>query len=913
MENNLVNGILPMKKEEVILSAACPNCGYRLEFSKDSSSVYCHCCDGRFAPGQLVQGSSADAAASNGAGMSSALTIAAQLIESADAGLIYLENHFANMEWEDYYENTELLIPEIEEMVEKSKIKYGATPAAWQLDFVDVSTLLTKKIEGLKKMSAEMSALYVEQDLANILTPFDLYRDIVANICDSKEKLIKRMENDIAYAERLSLDAGALAKMKEIFADVCKKLEALNYVKQPLDILEIADTREKINEMKVQEFAEKGIVVTDMYARACELQNSPVSDKNEYLRMFESIRGYADVNERIDAINRYYSFNEYRNFCGKTYIFKSKIKSALFDPQASQKDQKKKDNEPYDAEAAFSGTTYALYEVHDGRPAKDPVLDNITQVITVYSNRIYYIKLNSSLCYFDLETKRHYEIDAGKIGDYKYDKICYTKDGTSFFIQKKLPLEVTKAGCKKLFGQKDQAVERTNNYSVLKVSLTADYCSTVIASLVDITEHYSGNIFYVVADEPPKLSAKEQKAKEKEIAAAKAKAMAIGDVYEEEKPKITFRAYNTETMEDRQVLNDECEIHTVSGTYVLYSAYAPNAYNKDLHLFNIETGDDCLIEKNVYHVNNRFPTIVQDRIYYTVGNDDYCPLFSNNFTGTDRVEIMMNVERIVLIRAGWMYIIKGNDRNTALIKVSNDGKRRMVICTQFNEVVKITDSYVYYIDVYNSLRVVRTDGKDNVLIARNIAGGNSDTPRVIIGKTCIYYLRDEDVDDNKVRSSLYRMDLDGHNVRKLVFNVNSIKDYDEDVLMIERGEEALFELTIPVDKKDNVRKTRKYYDLRHFCKFVKADETMQTVLTLGLPEDQDYEFSKGCFGKKVKRAVVYKQIPVKKTFKRKGIAKVGAVMSTQAKEAGVDTTKTMAAPVNKSSGGGCCGCSPKKR
>ena len=259
--------------------------------------------------------------------------------------------------------------------------------------------------------------------------------------------------------------------------------------------------------------------------------------------------------------------------------------------------------------------------------------------------------------------------------------------------------------------------------------------------------------------------------------------------------------------------------------------------------------------------------------------------------------------------AGWMYVIKGIGRNTALVKISSDGKRRIVVCTQFHRCVMLTDTNLYYIDKSNALRVVRTDGKDNTLIADNIHPES-----VVVDKKCIYYLRKEFVDENKYASSFYRMDLDGHNVKKLIFNVNMIDNYDEKSILIYREEKALFELYIPIDKKNTTKTERRYFDLKHYCRFDKNTGKLETLLVLGLPCENEYSFKRGCFGKSTMLHSTYKQIPEVKKYTRKNIAKPGAVYESEQEQELQKAAENNANQADnyKMPSGGCCGCSKKK-
>ena len=62
---------------------------------------------------------------------------------------------------------------------------------------------------------------------------------------------------------------------------------------------------------------------------------------------------------------------------------------------------------------------------------------------------------------------------------------------------------------------------------------------------------------------------------------------------------------------------------------------------------------------------------------------------------------------------------------------------------------------------------------------------------------------------------------------------------------------------------------------------------MDTVYTLGLPGENEYEFKKGCFGKKVSLYSSYKRIPNPTKVKVLGMTKIGSVLKEQAKKKGV--------------------------
>lgn len=877
----------------------CPRCKGALLVDPSSITIECGYCNNSFSFSKLLDDQN-DSPKSKGSAISASAV--AQLIDSPDAGLVYIRNRFDNTDWEAYCESTEVIIPELEEMVEKSKIKFGATATAWTLDFESVSFPLNKKLEGLTNLANKIAKARADGDSVVYEQTFDLYKTIVDNLCDEKDVLIKRLENAVKYAAKFMSDEAALANMNATLASVKAKLDAIKSVKEPYEIPEVRAAQDKIDAEKIKEFAARGLAVKDIYNDAAKLIENKVFDRNEVIRRLSSIRGYSDVNEKINELNKYYEFNnEYYNFCGKSFIFKVKSKDPLFDPTAlskkNEKKEKAKKEEPN--EQQYTGDVLQLFEVIDGKPAKDPILEDITQIITVYGTRLYYVKLDSSLCYFDIETKREFELDKGKVGYYEFKRnsegrivLNFNSDRTAFYVRKRLELEVLKKGCiQKLLNKQDEALERRNNFSLLEVSLVSDAAKIVVKEMIDITEVYGTNVFYLKAEE---LSLEELKAKKK----APSKETEATDVEEEDDDEDNFtkefRVYNMTSGEDRSLLDKDCAPHTVVDGKIIFSRYSPNAYNIDLYVYDPVEEKETLIEKNV----RDFTDIIKGRIFYTVGNKDYCPMFSNNLEGTDRIEIMQNAEKIAAVLAGWIYIIKKIGNYTVLMRVSTDGTTRQVVCYDFGIDVKVTDLYIYYISTNGALRVARSDGSENTLIADNISASS-----VIVDKEYIYYLRKELVDNKIMEASLYRMDLDGHNVCKVLFDVNAIDEYDKNTIMVKRSEIALFEITIPVDAK-NTKTERQEMLLTHYCKFNKTTGNIETLLTMGLPDENEYEF-KGCFGlgKKKKFNSTYKQIPRKVTLKRANVAKAGSIFGEQAAEQGVATVD----PIDKLNNLGGCG------
>ncbi len=841
-----------MEKNNSVISKLCPRChGCMLEFYENEKHVTCYACDESIPVRELLESPTvapvvpaAVAERSVTAFGSGAVMNLMTDIDSPESGLIYLENFFANYDWDAYKKSSIILIENLETMVEKNKIRQGASANSWLLDFQSVSLPLAKKLEGRNELENKMADLYNEEDNAGILPIFDRHKEITHSLIANREGLLKRLENDIAFAQKLGLAEDKLNPMKDNLEKLTGLMNGLAMVSAISEIPAVIRMKKKINEKMILKYREQGIDAEDVYRRACEIYDDPSRDRKEALRLFESIRGYSDSVEYIDRINAFFGYEgKFFYFFNHYYVFKTKELHPILDPTAGKKKKKKKkdENEEQPEETNYEGRVYQLHEVINKEPAENPIVKNITEIITFYGSRLYYVKLGKVICSYDMVTGMEIELCRGKKGDLKifneFGSVYSNATGTSLFIRKRLELEILTPGCvKKFFGKKETIVERKNNYAVYEINLAENICCQVIDHVVDISAQHDEYLFYTVAKE---------------------------DEEQDEKGKLTLMTLNTSTYEKKQVLSENCEINAVSGSKVVYTLYAPNVYNMDLHVYDILTDSDTVIETNIYD----FFRVIGDRVYYYVGNRKYRPLFSNNFEGTDRVEIMTRVENIVAVMGGWMYVVKGKSRNALLIKMSVDGKQRVTIGSQIKRIVKITDSFLYYIDYRDVLRVVRTDGKDNKPIA-----GNLDADNVIVDLDHIYYLRRERVTDsekNYESRSLYVMDTDGHNVRKLLFNVLGMKNYDDNILYIEKADRIRYHIRYPAKRKRDEREETRTFRFTRYYKFDKAECTFDNFLNIGFPHPSKYE-SRGCIGKGVEMESIFTEVPIKPEYEHKG-------------------------------------------
>ena len=846
----------------------CPNCKNVLYFTEGDNSVLCNCCDCTVAPEVTSSGASFAPAAA-------APVAAAITFDSAESAIVYLENFFENYDWSEYNRSATYTLDEIEDLLVTNKSQNGANAFVWELDFNAVCTPVNKKLAALSEYEKEMADKYDPEDSTDAFETFDIYRKVINALDRRKDEIFKRLETDVKYAERFKLDKAALDTMKAELAALKKAFEtSVRRVEKINDVPAYIEAKKKVDKIKKDQLrSEFGIDADEVYRSAVEAYNPNGANNNQALSLFEQIRGYSDSNEYIKKINKYFNYHfELFNFCGKDFVFR-KAKTPTLIP-AINLNKTAGDAAPTPSSTSES---YSLYEVVNGKVVDTPIVQGIDKIVTSYGTRLYYFKKvntfsplanfskkkgeqegeeqqmeeKAGIFCFDFATNSENCLDQAPRSQYLVNDryaMYFNAAGNYMYFKKKLEIHYDdKKGCKdKLFKTAPKIIAEANNYSLVGVNMSNNTSKVVIDAMVDVAEIYGDSLFFVKADTPAKKVIKEG----------------------EEMPKAVTHLMlcDLKTGNTSTVLSEKCKLHNVSGGKVIYSVWAPNAYNMDLRVYDLEKETDTLIESNVFD----YELDKNGKIFYTVGNDKYSSLMCNNFEGTERVEVMQRACEIVGQSGNWIYIRRGNtDRNSALIKYRLDGKKMIVLSSQLKKFLEVAEDNVYYLDSWNSLHVVRPDGKEDRVIASDV-----DAKSLVLAENEIFYVRKEYVDNRRVSNSLYVMDLYGHNIRKLVFDIDKTLNYDENKLYYSKHVDMRYKVTVPAAKEKDVVTYYENHDLHKFFVYDKATGESTLVLTLGEPHGNT-TFKKGCLKKETTADITYTEDPVVTAYKRTNLAKAG--------------------------------------
>ena len=851
-----------------IINYTCPSCGSPIlhdakpDKGNATDSEFCSCCQRRWTIKELESKPSyGESSAVVGALPAGDALVA--YADDAESALAYLENCLDTYNWDDFILTSRLTIPEIDRMVDKILVKSAANPATWELQFKALSDPLLKKINGLATLEGKFFAEYVKSDdLANAFTYYDAYSYIASAISSKGSEVIKKLDNAIKYYKKYNGNPAVATQLAAQLKHLQQKIASV----KPVSNYKELPGYEKAYQQKQKNISDKleaqGINAEEIYEKAVNEYNAG-ADRRAVLASFDKIYGYKDAEDYVKKLDAYFSFKITDGLiirlANKYYILKEGAAPAF------QLNLGNKEQLPQEAEQVDGTKYYDLYEIKDTKQEKKAVVKGITDILAHFGGYLVYIKEDKTLCTFNsyaaaetAETEVH---KAGK-GDFNdaSGKTKYFISGTNLYITTKIKaVTEEKAGCfASLFKKKKDEVKisNKNNYALLSLNLANGTADTVIPELIDIMDRYGNQIFYTTASK--------------------------GDHGEDVE---MFYSFNMDTKKVKSVLSADTQIVDVVDGKVIYFLWVPNNYNMDLYSLNLASGEKTKLDKNVYD----YYATIDGKIYYYVGNNHNVTLYSINTDGSDKQEIMPNAQGLgsAVVRSGWLYVKVGRGLNAALKKISVDGKKSVVLCTQYDELIDFQDGHVYYLDTRGALRIVREDGTSNKVILDDVQ------ELVKINRDAIYLLKKEYIgvvdagSKGAYSKSLYKVDKVGHNLTKIAFDVSNATEnkYDDNELYLYKTNTVNYSISIPTDDKGNYDTHYETRKIKSLLLYNIVDDTFKDVAVFGKPDGGSFSFQSGCLKKKtVTKDAVIKEIPNKVTYQRKGKMSAGAIGEEQVQQ-----------------------------
>ena len=235
---------------------------------------------------------------------------------------------------------------------------------------------------------------------------------------------------------------------------------------------------------------------------------------------------------------------------------------------------------------------------------------------------------------------------------------------------------------------------------------------------------------------------------------------------------------NVDTMEVMELGTKKLTIEGYLDNYVVYTREAPNKYNKDLYIKSLNSQEpELLIEQNIY----RFCSIIEDKLFYYIGNSQNQSLINISCDGTARKQWPQFISDVVFNQGGWVYFIRKAGYNSILCKARLDGSQYSIIAADIEQFIELKNGYLYYINDKSSLVKVRMDGSNLQELCRDVESVLSVREDKIIFISIDDRISTTAFDQisTKLVKSIYAVEFSGSGKIKLAYNIKFAKKYDD--------------------------------------------------------------------------------------------------------------------------------------
>ncbi len=783
--------------EEIRHTKSCPYCGAKLSFAESDGYVHCNACDNDTSVEELLSSNKSNSG-------NSMADLAVNSIETGESGLAYLDSIFETMDWDDFCLNDpSLTVYSVDRVVDKIKIKFANKGDTWLFEFKSVAIPVLHKIEKLVELEQEIEKQYTGVDDTELLPKFDSYKFIVSKLAAAKEKIVKRLELDLNFMKKFKAEAKQISECEADLASIKNKIVGLEEVPTMFDMKAVQQKISKLEKQIVQDLENRGFDAVATYHNAvrCYLNG----EKKAALEAFSNIKEYRDAAKYIARLNESDVVDDFLILCnGTSYVYDKYVAKA--EPEGKKKLKKS-------VTANFVGAeAFGLFEIVDGTRRSKPFIQNIKRLMVTYASKVYFVNTDDKFVYYDFGSKEIKVLCDAKLCDFEHGHFHVYKDlGKVIFLgPNQIKEESKKKGCFSKGKKEAEPAKTFVTYCLDVLDLNVGEIKTLEKEVICFNQCFDKDLFFTKALDETGLNN-------------------------------AFMHVNAEKEHVTQPFNREVLVNDVIGDDIIYTLWEPNINNLDLYSLNTITKKETLIEKNIYD----YMTKIDGKIYYTIGNYKYLPLYRANVDGTEIEEIVTNCEKIQHIINGYMYIIRGSGYNKMLLKMKADGSSRTFICSQFKKIVNIINGYIYYKDNGDNLHIVRSDGKEDKVIANDVDYVYK------INSSKIFFGRREYISKAVGYGvSLYYMDANGHNTHKVAFDINSAQTVDDNTIMFSKEERIQYDVTLANEKGEYSNNFIQAYDVLTYYALNVNNLELTRVLMKNAPEFETMVKKSGCFKKK---------------------------------------------------------------
>lgn len=645
----------------------CPSCGGTLRVEKVGEPLTCVYCDSTVIP---------EADASSGFGGGDAAKVRIDGIKTSASALAFVDNFIEDYDWSSsvYYKGT--TIAELDDLVEDLRTTSADDKNTWLAAFKAAAVPFVKKAESTMKLYAAIADTYAS-DLIEAYSVFDVCRSSVKELKLQSARKKEECEKYLQKARKYGASEIELGAYRDILSGFTV-VDTLPENKDLESIPQVAAYRKKEDEKITAAFAARGINAAYEYDKAIHLLEN--KQFTAALSALLPLRGYKDVNQKIDIADRLYHIDNLME-SGEEFFY--------LEPRENGQNK-----------------TESLYLVEQNKLGKK-LLKDVYTIVGNYATILYYLDSYGDLKIYDLQQKA--EIKAKYPNTYRKSVWVNEKKKIAYLVTTKNELQVLQLATGSI---------------------------TPLAEHVDKVLDASSNHFVFLEDTPPSV---------------RSRTMVV----------------DCQSGETVLLHETEAELNAYVDSFAIYSVEAPSDKNKNLCIRDLKNPGSApsVIAYNIYD----FCEVLNGRVYYYVGSDTHKTLMSCDLNGQNKKSIPLKISTLLQKIGDYIYFIRSSGLNSAILRAHEDGTDLNVIAYDISQFEEIINGYLYFVNGYHQLERVRLDGTNSENLCSNVKHVIS-----LSSEHVVYTSQ-----DSSNVSSIYEYNFSDGCIRKLAYNVNFSKKYDD--------------------------------------------------------------------------------------------------------------------------------------
>lgn len=655
----------------------------------------------------------------------------------------YIDLKLEETDWDNFAKlEASYTIKEVDDLLEKLKVKYGDQPQTWIIAFDYLIFVIGKKVDVLDRFLDDIINRFVNtKRKSDCYNEFDTLRQGIRHLHRHSVTILQQLESYLNFATRFGGEPSEIERLKKAYQDLEAKLKNINYSQSLDDYPKVQKAIEQAREDIHHMYTSKGIDAHKNFEQATQY----IEEKkySEAYNMLLDIPEYPGVQEMMQCMH--FSVIE-----KEMYLY-----NTIFHVDYNR----------------FYPYKHRLYE-------NVSLCGRVDNMIGLFGDYIVGYNTDDSKEYIaaHYQTKKTHRVSF-------YGTLTWLNDSKWFVhprghLFKLVSDKKDKKNRKKILAtyEKNEPLtpfDRFNPNDIIMIDVVTHQPKVIIEHILEPIGFINNVLYY-----------------------QKAKTHKKWYWFKRRVESIQTYAKNLLTNEIKTIPISDVTLHAITEQNQMVYSEVHGSGNINIKMIDLNTMDKPTVLVNNAHA---FEGLIEHKVFYTVGSTKMKALASIDLNTLKFNEVLKYMDQILFYQEGWLYILHINEHGIhTLYRQSVDGKVLTLVASgmkdgtvfqsKFNRDRWIVDGYIYYNNYDNVLCKVRLNGSGYKELVYDV------DQVLLVTKNQIYYSTLDTMVENDhtvTFKSFYAMYGDGSERRKILNHYRQIDVYSQDIILV--SQECYFE------------------------------------------------------------------------------------------------------------------------